>query len=585
MSQLPSRPTIHPPLWPLIRNELNFYARHPLCWLGLVLPPAFALLFGTASMGNDAQVFKQIALKEASLLILVMPLFVGVLAPLAYLREQQYQMQEIIGATPVSARYWCLSRMLGLFLLCGLILALMQLALLAGIFVKQSPEISPSLLLAMLASYLLQQLPAALLLCLLLLWCSLKWQKSTILYVLIAALYLGYPILAAATGSPLMANARLWSPELRQVMSVLDPYGVTPLMQQWLKGEVYLHWDAALLINRLSILALCLALLLASLRLAEHRIGIISEKRNKKKSGAQAGENDAAKSTAKRAATNTTANAAKNTAAAAATAATAAGYFSISPASSSAPALLSLVGVMLSQILRQRSSYFSLLLLFGLLTAEAASGLEYIDSLAMLVPHSQDALNRIMWDIAPVVGVLLLVLWSSRLCWLNKASAMHELLAATPVSNSLQLSAQLIAISTLSLLWLLIVLAAPALAQLINGVPFQISAYAQQAMYAWPPLLGWGLLLVACHALCRTPLHALLLIALLFLLSFSPLPGLAGLEHPLWRILQTPLGRPDLLWGFQASASTFWPFMLFGLLLVASFFIPRLAAVSPWHRF
>lgn len=559
-------------MWALLRNEMNYYARQPLCWLALVLAPAFALVASINGMGVGQQLLKQIVLTESALLMLVLPLFIGAMAPLAFLREHQFQMEEMLGALPLTARQWCLSRTAGLCLLGLFAMGLMQLAVLAGVWWRQAAVLSASdwlsVLQVMLQTCLLQTMPAVLLLSAFMLWCSLKSSKSTLIYVLTCVIYLAYPMLAVATGSPLMANSKLLSPALWQVMNVLDPYAVTPIVGQWVQGASSLthivQFDSALLINRLSLAALCAFLLWRSLRLAGHRVGLAVE-RDARPSGRVLSQ-----------VLSQVSNDIKEP-----QSALAGVYFSVTAKVGWHQPLVRLVKLMLTQILRQRSTYFSLLLLLIFMTTEVMGGLDYVETYAVLEPTSLDALNRIMWDFVPMVGVLLLVLWSSRLSWLNRTQGMDELIAATPVSSALYLSAQMISMSLLSLLWLTMTLAAPAVAQMLSGIALDPLVYARQAAYAYLPLLVWSLALIACHALTRTQVQALALIALLLALRFSPLPGMLGLEHPLFQWLQTPLRMPDTLWGYQASETAFMPFMWFWLWLSALLFALALLA---YHR-
>lgn len=549
-------------MWALLRNEMNYYARQPLCWLALVLAPTFALVASINGMGAGQQMLKQIVLTESALLMLVLPLLIGAMAPLAFLREHQFQMDEMLGALPLSARQWCLSRTAGLCLLGLLAMGLMQLAVLTGVWWRQAAVLSASdwlsVLQVMLQTSLLQTMPAVLLLSLFMLWCSLKSSKSTLIYVLTCVIYLAYPMLAVATGSPLMANSKLLSPALWQVMNMLDPYAVTPIVGQWLQGNVtVLQFDSALLINRLSLVALCALLFWRSLCVAARQVGVMPEQAAGRARHLLSAASDAIKTPLS------------------------ATYFSVNTEPAIAQAGWRLVKLMLTQILRQRSSYFSLLLLLIFMTTEVLGGLDYVETYAVLVPTSLDALNRIMWDFVPMVGVLLLVLWSSRLSWLNRTQGMDELIAATPVSSTLYLSAQMITMSLLSLLWLMLALAAPAVAQMLSASAIDPVIYARQALYAYLPLLLWSATLIACHALTRTQVQALALIALLLALRFSPLPGMLGLEHPLWQWLQTPLRMPDTLWGYQASEAAFMPFMWFWLWLVALLFALALLA---YHR-
>ena len=101
----------------LLYNEWRFYRVQPLFWLAPLLAVAFAVL---ATVGNGlqtAQPHKELLFTHTKLLMMLQPLLIGALAPLAFLRDRQFGMQELTGVTPLNHRQWCVSRAGGLLLL------------------------------------------------------------------------------------------------------------------------------------------------------------------------------------------------------------------------------------------------------------------------------------------------------------------------------------------------------------------------------------------------------------------------------------------------------------------------------------
>lgn len=544
-------------IWPLIVNELKFYQRQPLCWLAVALSCAFVFLL-TSGSSAEQNPLKQLLFACSALAMLVLPLLTGALAPLAFLREQQSGMTELIRVTPVSHLNWCLSRTAGLLLLCITMTLLLSGVLLFGLWRVDAVPFDQQLIGTFLAIFLLQYLPALLLLCVLQLWLSLKFGSVILLYVAAILLWAGYMALAAATGSPLMANSQIVAPWLWQLMLYADFYAITPLLQQFMTGQQSLQLDLSFIVNRLLLLSASALLLWPALQM-------------KKLDAA------AATSALKPAVL------AKDS-----TASNQRSFQAVPVQNSGLDAVsqlrllwqLSLVNT--RQLMLHPGSWLSLLGLAALAFSEVVSGVYYAEVMSVLSPTSRDALNQVMWDLVPRFGVLLLVFWSTKLSWLNKSCQMHELIASTAVSGRVLLFSQFICLTVLLLVFMALMLSAVMVAQLfVTSAPLQWSEYLLQAGYQWVPLWLLMLLCVSLHSLCRNSLLALVLIALVLALNMSPLPAMVGLEHPLWLLFTTSLHAADELWGYQSSSAGFWPFILFWFLLAL---IVLVLALAFYHR-
>ncbi|MBU2425369.1 MAG: hypothetical protein KKA56_00665 [Gammaproteobacteria bacterium] len=573
-----------PPQLALLQNEWRFYRVQPLCWLALILALAFALLTTVGSDVQTAQPYKELLFSHTKLLMILQPLLIGALAPLAFLRDQQHGMTELTGVTPISSRQWCISR-------AGALLAIvigvqMLLLLLAGIAVELAIDrqltTDSNLWLFSITLFFVQQLPALLLLVALQLWCSRKTHNTSLLYLLTAVCFLGYLLLAAASGSPVMANPQQLSPVLPQLMLYLDPYALTPWLAQ-LERDASIYPDGTVLLNRLLMLLLSAGLFWRAIQAEPKQSTLRKTSRfafftpGSRAASLQIASLPATSMQALPSITSSKPNL----------------YRAITPAVAfGGQSLISLLHLQWQQLIRQRSTVLALLLLTGLVFSEALNGVDYAEPLSQLLPTSRDALNRVNWDVLPRFGLLLVALWASQLSGLNRQRRCDSLVAVTPVSSAVLLSSQLLVLWLLTLLFVGLCLSAVALAQLLLNVPLQPAEYLQQGLFVLQPLLMWGMLLLACHAILKTPLRANLLVAGLFMFALTPLPDLLQLHHPLWRVGQTQLQMPDALWGYQGSAGGisgsgsfshggFWPFALFWALLALTLW---LLALQRYHR-
>ena len=584
-----------PKLLPLLRNEWRFYRVQPLLWLALLLALAFAALVTIGSDVQTAQPQKELLFTHTKLLMMLQVLLIGALAPLAFLRDRQHGMTELTGVTPLTDWQWCCSRAGGLLMIVLGVQVLLQCLAIAGVWFGIHPQATAvtlqSLYWMSLQLFLLQQLPALLLLVALQLWCSRKTPHPALLYLLTAVCWLGYVLLAAATGSPVMANSQPISPWLSQLMLYLDPYALTPWLVQ-LQSSASINPDTTVLLNRLFILGISALLLwrawatrpsLSKLQSGKLQSGKLQFRTATKSPQAAIHDNhpfDCSMSDPISGQPQTT------------------HFKTVPPTSSNWQSFVSLLRLQWLQLLRQRSTVLALLLLTGLVFSEVFTGLGYAEALSRLQPDSRDALNRINWDVLPRFGLLLLAFWASQLSWLNRQLRFDSLIAATPVSGVVQLCSQLAVMWFLTLLLVVLSFSAVAVAQLLSHIPIQFDEYLQQGLFTLSPLLLWGMLLLACHALLRSPLRANAVVAVLLLFGLSPLPDMLELQHPLWRVGQTQLLMPDALWGYQGSvggagihfsdsvsgsfsSGGFWPYLMFWGLLALTLW---LLALQLYHR-
>lgn len=564
----------------LLYNEWRFYRVQPQFWICVLLALAYAALVNLNTGMVEAQPEKALLLRHSMLLMSIQPLLIAVLAPLAFCRDSQHGISALIDVSAQSLRQRLAVRATGLWL-CALLLQLIFLVVVALLLSKGLADSSGiwrwSLLLL-----LVQQVPALALLVTLFLWLSRHSQSPLALYLQGVAIWLGYMLLAAATGSPLMANSQSISPLISQLMLYLDLYALSPLLAQLQQqGEMPVGlWQLNLTfwLNRLLILSLTVWLCWRALRPAITALPQPEKLRSRRSpSMLSAGSEKGALPTGLQ--SNQVP-----------------GQYQPCPTGTHKlwPELQSLLQLQWQQLCWQRSTLLALLALCGLIFSEVYTGLGYAEHFSQLLPNSRDAINRVSGDVIPRFGLLLLVFWVYQVAWLNRQQRIDGLIAATPVPSALLLSSQFVVLYGLVLLLVLLSLAAVALAQVLLQVPLDLLEYGQQGLLLVLPLWVWATLLLACHALLRQPLWANLAVAGLLAFGLSPLPAVLQLQHPLWRIGQSQLTLPDSLWGYQGalgngaqtfagdlSSGGFWPYLLLWALLALSLFA---LALQFYHR-
>ncbi|WP_430456618.1 M1 family aminopeptidase [Rheinheimera sp.] len=560
----------------LLYNEWRFYRVQPQFWLCLLLALAFAALVNLNPGSIDAQPEKALLLRHSMLLMSIQPLLLAVLAPLAFCRDGQHGISALIDVSAQSLRQRLAVRATGLWL-SGMAMQLIFLVMVALVMSKGLPDSSEiwrwSLILL-----LVQQVPAITLLVALFLWLSRHSQSPLALYLQGAGIWLGYMLLAAATGSPLMANSQSISPLLSQLMLYLDLYALSPLLAQLQQqGAIpagLLQLEMTFWLNRMLIVSLAAWICWRALRPGTSALPQ-PEHRRRALSMRSAAQSAAANGLLQ----NQTQ-----------------GQYQPCPPGALTfwPVFRGLIQLQWQQLCWQRSTLLALLALCGLIFSEVYTGLGYAEHFSQLLPNSRDAINRVSGDVVPRFGLLLLAFWVYQVAWLNRQQRIDGLIAATPVPSALLLSSQFVVLYGLVLLLVVLSLAAVALAQVLLQVPLDLLEYGQQGLLLVLPLWVWATLLLACHALLRQPLWANLAVAGLLAFGLSPLPAMLQLQHQLWRVGQSQLALPDSLWGYQGalgntaqtfagdlSSGGFWPYLLLWALLALSLFA---LALQFYHR-
>ena len=524
------------------RNEWRLQSRNPLIWIALAIVAGFSLVIADGSPA-DPGTPATAALLRINLFIpaFILPFLAGALGPLFYLRETDHGMAEMFGAYPVTARQWLVTRLGNFTLLLTAACLIAQLGFVT-VLVGDYPD-KGARMLALSALWLaLLHLPSCLIWATGLAWLASRKATSGFLYAAAGLGWMGYLTIASLVGLPLIAGSEVVFPSLWHAMQLLDPYGATAMITAAPESGPLQWREANVIVGRLIWLSASVAVM-RSIRAVPGNV-----QRRSKQSESATG--------------------------------------SVPNSRWSRPGWLDRIGrshIAFHARYFVRDRIFVLMLggWIALLLPEAYGGIDHAEELSRVIPDSRDALNRVMWDVVPMVGALLLLYAADRVCRLYSASRMHELYAATPHRPAGLVAAQVATLWGIAAFFMALTGLSVAAAQLLAGLAIQPEEYARQLGLSLPVWLLLGLLFAAVHGLVRQRFLANLACLFLIALGFTSLaPGL-GLEHPLWRPLFTPLAQPDHVWGFAGSLSGHGSYLLFWLPVCLA---ATLLAIAVHHR-
>jgi len=201
---------------------------------------------------------------------------------------------------------------------------------------------------------------------------------------------------------------------------------------------------------------------------------------------------------------------------------------------------------------------------------EVLSGINFSEPLTVVSPTSIDALNRVAFDILPVIGCLLLVLWSWQICSYDKRCHIAELTASISISNRKRVLSELVTIWLTVIVLLLLTAISTTAAEWVAGSSWSASHYVTQLFFNALPLLLLSSIFVAIHHIFSSPFKAGGVIFAILLAKFTPITSTLGITHTLWNIADSPLQQPDHFWGYEGSISVYLPYLTIGILISIS---------------
>ena len=504
-------------------SEWLVVRRHPLVWIVALLAIAFIAFAASTEPTGDARELREALLRlNLFIPVFVLPFVAGALAPVFYLREVNHGLGEVFAAYPLSLRAWLGLRVSAFTGLLLTVCAAQQAAIL-GQFAAAQPGMLTALAGQSAKLMVLVHVPACVIWACALARVSCASGKAGMVYLAAAFGWLAYVALATLTGTPLIAGSFVASELLRAIMVVTDPYAISALVNPAPIDGVPFSNGIAIALGRAGWLGLCLLLLL---RISAIPAPSAPGERPKQRTQARRGENRSA------------------------------------------------MPGRLAMLLGWTISDKFLLLAFAgwilLVFPEVFSGMDYAEQFAVLVPDSRDALNRVMWDLVPPAGALLLLYVADRVARIDAATGMAELSASTAYPSWRLLCAQLACVWSMALAFVVFTLLIVASAQLVAGSAIQVDEHLAQGAQSLSALLLSGGAFVSLHALVRSRMAANLACVALVIIGRSNLAPNLGLIHPLWKPFNPHLTVPDHILGIEGNWAPLLHYGLFWAALIGS---------------
>lgn len=528
----------------LIINELRFLARQPLFWLACLLVPAVSYLFTQGLTPDAASALIQLKLKYVALIMLVMPVYMTIMLPLYFCRDDIHQSFEIVAVTAAPWRSRMLSRIVS-FVLSSFLLFVFSFGLVAmlSIWSGQAPNdigleiltvnqvVSMSLMFSfsvLLPSIALFTLVGSLM--------SAKQVSVFSFYIIGIICLVGYLVIASMTGNPILAGSKINSEAFYQQWLWVDPYGITALLSE---DRPYVFW-----LNRLALIVL-LAFLLSP-RVLYYRGSNKPSDRKKTESKNSGSERR---------------------------------VFWLRNHVFLMP-WVELSYRQLGSVVSNKASLLVILLWPLLIFNEVLSGIDYVEPFSSLTPTltslSLDAINRINDDVLPVFGSLLIVFWCWQITGAVKSAKFHEIISTAPLANRTFITAYVFSLFCLVIMLLVLTMAGCLLAELVAGSTLDFTIYITELSHIGLTLLLLGAISISITQLVANRVVGTALLILMLILKFTPISGALGATHTLWNVGGTPLQNADRYWGYTDSISVWWPYMqvwlalTFTMLIIAS---------------
>lgn len=521
------------------RSEWLITRRHPLLWAVIAGSTALvALAASNEAPRTDRELYESAVRLGLLVPAFILPFLAGAITPVFTLRDAEHGMDDLLAAYPQTPRDWLTVRLSSVAALLICLGAVQHLAI-VGILAADHLGKFWDLLLRAGKLVALVYVPASLIWACVLARVSCAAGKASMVYLAAAFGWLAYLGLATLTDTPLIAGSFVaWEP-LRTAMVLVDPYAITALVNPPPVESLPLSRYLAIGLGRAGWLVLCYLLVRGIKTLP----------------ASLAAQDSSVRSPGR-----------------------------IRRPLPWLPGLREAPGCFALLLRWTIVDKFFLLALAGwavLVFPEVFGGMTYAEQLSQLTPDSRDALNRVMWDMAPPMGALLLLYAADRASRMSRMAGMDGLTAATAYSSWRLLAAQLACLWVVALILLVFTLLIVLSAQLAAQSSIQPGEYLQQAGQIVTGLLLTATAFVALHGIVRSRMAANLIGLVLVVLGHSSLAPAMGLLHPLWKPLSLPLEVPDHVLGLDRNWSALASFAVAWSAVCAA---AMLFAVRAHHR-
>ncbi len=526
----------------LLAFEFRYHTRRVLFALVTIVVCGMALVLAQTGYGAEsAHVNSSYAVMRASGLLSLWILFSQTLFTVSgVLRDDEYDMRELIFSRPVSRGAYFLSRYLGVVLAgtVAMSLAVGVLAVTPLLMPSALASVGPARMLPYLHALGTLIVPNLLLVSALL--CCVAWfsRGSLATYVGGIAIFALYMTAAMLGDSPLMASSAPPTAAGLARAALTDPFGLSAVFEQtryWTLAERNVRLVSLtghFLQNRLIILAVSALVLLIAYRRVS--LGVGSRRRS-----------DAPR---------------KESAGAARPAIT---YAPVAPTISSRAHLL---GAVVSSVRLEFRQLFgarvfqALLLLFVFITAvETSDRFRSGEYGTRILASSGEIVEAIPLRL---FALLCLVYFGADLVWRERSVRMDGLIDATPSSNGAFVLSKLLALVLVPLALAAIGLAVAGVVQLTgNGLPISPSVYLSQFWYAAYPLALTAVMVVSVQMIAGN--RWLGMLASMVVIVLAAAGPQIGLEHPMLQFASAPDISHSDFDGYGPAAQSFAAFMLY----------------------
>ncbi|XQW86418.1 M1 family aminopeptidase [Thalassotalea piscium] len=546
----------------LIINEFRYALRQPLIWLCIVFSMLFAYVLSTGITVIDVNITKQFQLKLITIQMMSLPLVIGVLSPLFFLRDHHANMDELISVTPVKPFYRGLTRVVAtLVASIGIAVACMVTMMLVNIFLL---GLQASFFITVLLNFAFLVLPNLFFLIVIGYLVCKKSASSLLCYVTFGVIWIGYILLASITGNPVLAGSSIVSLSFYNLFKLIDPFGFTALISQFSTTDWYINW--LLIGNRLVVMVISSWLLF---------YGLTSQSKNVSSKTSTIATNKRASILARwlKKSSNVKRYQQKLADDITKVDSSLINYQSVRINKNSINVLCSLYKTSFKFLLFNRVTIAILCLWPLLIFNEVMSSSGYAGALLSMDYTTLDVINRFAFNMLPVMGTFMMVLWSWQLCTYDRNLKIAEMLAATPIKNYQMIVAQLLVLTSMLVLFLLSTFLGASIAQWLSQSEYQASTYLLAFLLIALPTMLIGWCFIGIFNLCRSPLTAAIIISFILLAKFSPLMTVLGITHTFFNIAWAPIQEPELFWGYRSSMTTYWPYMQVWLVAMLTFVV------------
>ena len=513
----------------------------------------FALSVTQFGPDNVAVNSPWLVMEGFGLLSLVALIAAGIFASSAVLRDDDYQMREIVHATPVGKYNYLLGRFGGAFLATLTAVAFSGLGMAVGALM---PWLEPERVAAMdarpyLAAFGVITVPNVFFATALLFAVAVLTRNAIATYSAAVALYVLYFVSAALTDSPLMAGSRPGGGG-GTLPSLLDPFALTSFFdatRYWTAAEKntrFIPFEGLLLLNRGIWIMAALGVLAIVYRRFSFRMRRAAVPPRKESPHESPSGNE---------------------------------WRPIPPERTSWLASYRSCTRLELRTLLTKSTLLLLLLWLGWAVSEIYGSVLTGEYQSVSYPATSLVLSALQTPVT-LLGMILITYYGAELFWREQRFRMASVVDSTPVSGSVMIASKWTALALLLGSLLLVGVGASLALQVSKGYfDLQPLLYLSFFYFAGVPLLLYAAASLFIHALSPGKYAGMIFFVLFVILSRRA--AAIGLEHGLWHFASAPPVRYTDLNGTGHDAAPFHGFMLHWMVLAL---LLATMAAALWRR-